>query len=321
MPSVDLVQELIKSHKKGDDAAFDRACQRIVVNEKAAGHAAAAERIEKAAAGPKSGPQVVQRHATAREAFEQMDSLAALDDLVLPESLLNRLLRVIEEQRSADKLAEHGLAPRRKLLLVGAPGCGKTMTAQALANELGLNMYALRASKIIDKYFGKTAQNIRNAFTEMTWERAVYLFDEFDGIAGRRGKGNEVGEMRRVVDTLLQLIERDSSKGVIVAATNDAAHIDRAFIRRFDDVLEYPMPTPRTAAAMVEKRLACYDVELAFEKVSRQVADVLSKLSYAEICRVADDAVKENVLYGTSLDETLLLKMARTEPGDGCLRE
>lgn len=321
MPSVDLVQELIKSHKKGDDAAFDRACQCIVANEKAAGHAAAAARIEKAASGPKSGPQVVQRQDSAREAFEQLDSLATLDDLVLPERLRSLLQRVVYEQRSADRLAEHGLRPRRKLLLVGAPGCGKTMTAQALANDLELNMYALQASKIVDSLFGKTAQNIRNAFIEMTWERAVYLFDEFDGIACRRGGENEVGEMRRVVNTLLQLIERDRSEGIIVAATNDAAHIDRAFIRRFDDVLEYPTPTTRTAAAMVEKRLACYDVEPAFEKLSRPVADVLSKLSYAEICRVADDAVKEHVLHDAPLDEPLLLKMAHADSEDGFPRE
>ncbi len=143
-----------------------------------------------------------------------------LNHLVLPVPTERQLARVVEEQRQRWKLREHGLFPRQKLLLVGPPGSGKTMTAAALAGELGLPLFSILLHGLITKFMGETAAKLRLVFDAIKQTRGVYLFDEFDAIGGHRGADNDVGEARRILNSFLQFLEEDDSELLIIAITN-----------------------------------------------------------------------------------------------------
>ncbi len=153
-----------------------------------------------------------------------------------------KLDRVIREHKAIQVIRSSGLAPRRKLLLSGKPGTGKTLTASALAGELGLPLFVVRLDGLITKFMGETAAKLRLVFETLTQTRGVYLFDEFDSIGSARGLTNDVGEIRRVVNSFLQMVEQDHSDSLVIAATNHVGILDHALFRRFDDVIEYELP-------------------------------------------------------------------------------
>ena len=159
--------------------------------------------------------------------------------MVLSPDIRKQLSKVTQEYKQRSRLREHGLSPSRKLLLVGPPGCGKTMTSRALAGELKLPHMAVQFHSLITKFLGETASKLHAIFELMPKTRGVYLFDEFDAIGSERAAGNDVGEIRRVLNSFLQFLEQDDSDSIIVAATNLASMLDEALFRRFDDVIRY----------------------------------------------------------------------------------
>ena len=165
-----------------------------------------------------------------------------LNDLVLAPRTRKVLERVIREHKTIRDIRAHGLAPRKKLLLVGPPGTGKTMTASAIAGELALPLFTVRLNQLITRYMGETAAKLRLVFDAIAQTRAVYLFDEFDSIGSERGLSNDVGEIRRVVNSFLQMVEHDTSDSLIIAATNHPKILDGALFRRFDDIIRYIFP-------------------------------------------------------------------------------
>lgn len=218
-----------------------------------------------------------------------------LTDMILPDSLRSRLHRVLGEQRQQASLREHGLVPRRKLLLVGPPGSGKTMTASALAGELHLPLFTIVLDGLITKFMGETAGKLRLVFDAMQATRGVYFFDEFDAIGARRGERQDVGEIRRVLNSFLQFLEQDDSHSLIIAATNHPELLDRALFRRFDDVIEYAVPDRPIIEALLRARLDRFDTRgLAWNEAISQA----ERLSQAEITRAADDAAKTIILRG-----------------------
>ena len=167
---------------------------------------------------------------------------ARLGEMILNDMLANQIQRVIQEQRHSGRIVEHGLSPRRKLLLTGPPGTGKTMTASVLAGELGLPLFQVRLDGLITKFMGETAAKLRQIFDATNRTRGIYFFDEFDAIGSQRGIPNDVGEIRRVLNSFLQMIEQDRSHSLVVAATNHPTILDSALFRRFDDILHYELP-------------------------------------------------------------------------------
>lgn len=233
-----------------------------------------------------------------------------LGDVVLDEVASTQLKRVIKEQRQLARIKEHGLAPRRKLLLVGPPGTGKTMTAAALAGELGIPLFLVRLDSLITKFMGETAAKLRQVFDAITDIRGVYFFDEFDAIGSQRAITNDVGEIRRVLNSFLQMIEQDTSNSLIVAATNHAEILDYALFRRFDDVVEYHLPTPPDAVALIRARLGQFTPKsLRNESLQTQAVG----LSHAEICRAVDAAVKEAILHDQTKVQPAELRRALEE--------
>ena len=233
-----------------------------------------------------------------------------LTDMVLDEKASQQLHRIIKEQRLLARIKEHGLSPRRKLLLVGPPGTGKTMTASALAGELGIPLFLVRLDSLITKFMGETAAKLRQVFDAIADMRGVYFFDEFDAIGSQRGMGNDVGEIRRVLNSFLQMIEHDHSNSLIIAATNHPEVLDYALFRRFDDVVEYHLPTSNQALDLIRSRLSSF-VPKPFKKDG--LAEQAQGLSYAEISRAVDASIKDAIMQEQPRVQRLALEHALEE--------
>lgn len=216
-----------------------------------------------------------------------------LSDMILADMQREPLRQVVHEYRQMNKLRSHGLSPRRKLLLVGPPGVGKTMTSWALAGELKLPHFTVQLHSLITKFMGETAAKLFAIFESMKVNRGVYLFDEFDAIGTMRGGANDVGEIRRVLNSFLQFLEQDDSDSLIIAATNLEGILDDALFRRFDDVITYQLPDEKQLRSLIANRFSAFDIS------SFDIEDVVRKasgLSHADVCRACDDAAKLAVL-------------------------
>jgi SpoVK/Ycf46/Vps4 family AAA+-type ATPase len=230
--------------------------------------------------------------------------------MALTDSLAERLNRVLLEHRQQKKLHEHGLNPRRKLLFIGPPGTGKTMTASALAGELHVPLFTIVLEGLITKFMGETAAKLRAVFEAMRQTQGVYLFDEFDALGAHRNQPNDVGEIRRVLNSFLQLLEKDTSQSLIVAATNHPDLLDRALFRRFDDVIEYQLPNPEVVKEILRRKLAMFNA--ADVDWSRVLPDTAG-LSHADLARATEEAAKRAVLSGSTRITTEALLAAIQE--------
>ena len=184
------------------------------------------------------------------------------------------------------------------------------MTAAVLAGELHLPLFTIVLDGLITKFMGETAAKLRLVFDAMQATRGIYFFDEFDAIGARRGERQDVGEIRRVLNSFLQFLEQDESHGLIVAATNHPELLDKALFRRFDDVIEHSLPDTALAEALLRARLDRFDTRgLAW----REVAEQASGLSQGEIVRAADDAAKWVLLRSAKRITSEALTNALTE--------
>jgi SpoVK/Ycf46/Vps4 family AAA+-type ATPase len=306
---------LLRSHVDGDEDRFLSVATQLAAHEARQGHGKLAQELRELIDAAKGKGATVGRRGVgpvpiAQPKGELTKLLAArysdirLNDMVLGGELRSRLSRVLTEQRQQERLHARGLEPRRKLLLVGPPGCGKTMTAAALAGELKLPLFTVLYDGLIGKLMGETASRLRLVFEAIALQRGVYFFDEFDAIGSQRSGTNDVGEIRRVLNSFLQFLENDNSHSLIIAATNHPELLDRAVFRRFDDVVMYGLPNPEIAHGIIESHLATFHLKnIDWE----QVLDATVGLSQAEIARAADEAAKMVVLTGSNEIATPLL--------------
>ena len=213
--------------------------------------------------------------------------------------------QVVQEQRRAKELYHHNLEPTRRWLLCGPPGTGKSLTAAVLAAELDLPLLRVNVHALVSRYLGETAQNIAQVFEEIEARRGVYLFDEFDSIARARYGGQDSGEMDRVVNAVLQLIENDASQSLLLATSNAPAAIDEAFARRFDEVSFYPLPGRGEVRQLIGMYLPAYG-----EAVT-DVEKALSDLSHADVVAILRRVSKDVLLNGGALDRGLVEGHAR----------
>jgi SpoVK/Ycf46/Vps4 family AAA+-type ATPase len=199
------------------------------------------------------------------------------------------------------------MANRRKILIEGAPGTGKTMTASIIASELQLPLYTVQMDKLVTKFMGETSVKLRQIFDSIENILGVYFFDEFDAIGADRGIDNEVGEMRRILNSFLQFLEQDNSDSIIIAATNNQRILDKALFRRFDDVLHYSMPSVDDVRKLFQIRFETFSPNFI---PSNNLIEKAVSLSHAEISRVCDDAIKNSILDNTNqINEDILLRL------------
>jgi len=316
---------LLKSHVEGDDREFLAVAMQAAAHEARLGHGAIAQQLKDLVDEAKRRSAAVQSRPGQIIVLEPRGELAnllsvqtpaiRLADMALPESLADRLQRVLLEQRQQKRLREHGLQPRRKLLFVGPPGCGKTMTASALAGELHLPLFTIMLEGLITKFMGETAAKLRLVFDAIRQNRGVYLFDEFDALGAHRSQSNDVGEIRRVLNSFLQMLEKDSSDSLIVAATNNPAMLDRALFRRFDDVIEYELPDALLAEEILRRKLAMFETaDVNWPSVLPEVHG----LSHADLARASEEAAKRAVLSGSRRISSEALLSALQERKAAC---
>jgi SpoVK/Ycf46/Vps4 family AAA+-type ATPase len=301
--TAEQVKALVKSHAEGDDTQFYSVALQVAARAARGGQSHFAQELKQLIddarrQGAKRQPKPVPV-ALPRGELAGLLSLAypptRMVDLALELGVRERLLRVLLEQRQQDRLRAKGFRPLRRLLLVGPPGTGKTMTAGALAGELHLPLFTIRLDGLITKFLGETAAKLRLVFDALADTRGVYLFDEVDALGGERARANDVGEIRRVLNSFLQFLEQDESDSILVAATNHPQLLDRAMFRRFDAVIEYPLPTPGIVRAVICNRLAT----LKLGPVDWVQVEVAAEgLSHAEITLAAERAAKDAILSG-----------------------
>lgn len=306
MATAEQLKALIQSHTQGDDGRFMSIAMQIAAHAARSGHDRLAEELRKLIdtarlergripAGMQSGRPVpiAQPVGDLAGLFAASFPKTLLSEMVLSPEVRRRLDRVLLEYRQRDRLREHALSPRRKLLLTGPPGTGKSMTAEAMAGELGLPLLRVQFHTLITKFMGETAAKLHLIFESMQRTKGVYFFDEFDAIGARRGATNDVGEARRVLNSFLLFLEDDRSEGLVIAATNLAGMLDSALFRRFDDVIEYERPTGSMIDDLVRNRLSMFEIrDWDISKLRKAAAT----LSHAEIVRACEDAAKDAVL-------------------------
>lgn len=298
MASANQLKALLQSHLEGDDARFYSVAMQVAAHEAKLGHGKLAEELRGLIDQAKARRMTMQVSNTvpiSKPRGELANLLTVsypksrLADMVLHAELEQQLERIILEQRHAAEILSQGLQPRRKLLLVGPPGTGKTMTAAVLAGELGLPLFEVRLDGLITKFMGETAAKLRQIFDSTQQTRGVYFFDEFDAIGSQRGLSNDVGEARRILNSFLQMIEQDDSHSLIIGATNHPEILDNALFRRFDDLLHYELPDEEHIASALKGRLS----RMAVKNTSwKRLAKKALGLSYAELTRAADEVLK-----------------------------
>lgn len=304
MATADQILSLIRNHLNNDDTQFRKVALQISAVEARSGHAIVARTIQELLNQKKTSlgtVRLVSKNKDIDDLLLQVDTYDDMTSLVLSQELKEKLDRVIKEYLKKETLSKYGLANRRKLLLYGASGTGKTMTASALAKEFNLPFFVVRTEKVVTKFMGETGQKLGRIFDFINEVPAVYLFDEFDAIGSQRGMDNEVGEQRRILNTFLQLLERDDSDSFIIAATNSIESIDKAMFRRFDDVIEYKLPDREQRLALLREYLyTAKDLDFS------SAEPLFDGMSHAEIKMVCSDIFKESLLNDRKIDLPLV---------------
>ncbi|MBD3266489.1 AAA family ATPase [bacterium] len=308
MATADQLKSLIQTHFKNDSERFTSLALQLAAYEARQGHTALAHEIREIVdESKKSQVQVIPLHKDLEDLVLLSTPQERLSNLIVNDATKKRIKRIIHEFRQQSALKKHGLNNRRKLLLTGPPGTGKTMTASILARELHLPLLTVLMDKLITKFMGETSAKLRQIFNVIQEKQGVYLFDEIDAIGGERARENDVGEMRRVLNAFLQFIEQDPSDSLIVAATNNISLLDQALFRRFDDVIHYENPSKEEAKQLIENRIANFKPKRF--PIMKCVNHALS-LSHGEIAQACDDAIKDAILNEqTTISGALLQEM------------
>lgn len=305
MATADQVKALVKSHAEGDDERFYAVALQVAAKAARSGHSAMAQELrdlvdtlrsrQSSTSAPRRPTPMVQPRGELAGLLSVSYPETTLAALALDKRAQARLYRVVLEQRQRDVLAAQGFAPERRLLLIGSPGTGKTMTARAMAGELRLPLFSVRLDSLITKMMGETAAKLRLIFDALAETRGVYLFDEVDALAGERAQGNDVGEIRRVLNSFLQFLEQDPSESLVIAASNHPQMLDRALFRRFESIIEYPLPSPAVAEQVLRNRLATVPTAEIDWGIVREAS---RSHSHAELTLAAESAAKTAILTG-----------------------
>lgn len=301
-----ILKKIVESYVTKDQDSFIKYFLQLASQEEKAGHTKIAEElkqsIEKLINSNEQNKELKSNKTV--NIFKPKENLSELLTVTFSEEKLNNIIlypelkekikRVLKENLRKNELSNWGVKPNRKLLLYGPPGCGKTITAKAIASELKLPLLTVNFASLISKYLGSTASQLQLIFNEMNGKPGVYLFDEFDAIGKHRNDGQEVGEIKRVVTSFLQMMDNDHSSSLIIAATNYEKSLDYALFRRFDEILEFKMPTQDDLIELIELRLSIFKLSKKF--ISNIIKNEKFKLSFADISRACDNAVKNMIL-------------------------
>lgn len=224
----------------------------------------------------------------------------AFDDIVFDERLYLQVNQFLREYEHVEILSKYGLPVMNKLLLFGKSGCGKTMTAKAIAHKLNKKLKTINLGNIISSKLGETSRNIASAFKMVETQEAVLFFDEFDSLGKERNYDNtDSSEMKRVVNGMIQMMDNLPKNSIVIAATNQIDMIDEALVRRFELKLEFHNPNKIDLDRLYDKLIAKYPEE--YQKVNRKY-----DISFAEAETIVFQEVKENIIKSELLKKAVI---------------
>ena len=301
----DLLKRLFHSHQQRDDRAFRLAADEIIQEERKKQHPVVAIELERALKnGHATGngdhtmvpydppPMDAERRTTL---LEVRTPRRYLDDVILSPQLKAAVDRLMVEFRAWEVLEANGIPPLRRVLFCGPSGSGKTVTAEAIAAELGLALLYVRFDAVVSSLLGETAANLRKVFEYARRGQWVMLFDEFDAIGRSRDDPTEHGEIKRVVNSFLQILDNFDGHSLIIAATNFEESLDLAIWRRFDDVLRFDQPGTEQLRALVKRQIGSLHHPAA---VVDELVAALSSASFADAERVCLDVRRACAIRG-----------------------
>ncbi|MDD4238032.1 MAG: ATP-binding protein [Desulfotomaculaceae bacterium] len=309
----ELIENLVLAHCSGDENEFNKALTALAADEEKKGNVRLAAQLVNAYKNGKkksfiSKPdlssqstsllsQGFQQTATPRdkdsmlELYELIKSNVSINDVVLPLKQKEVLLQIVQEQTHSEELMKHNIIPANRLLLCGPPGCGKTITAKAIAHELNLPMAYVRLDGLVSSYLGQTSTNLRKVFDAVKGQHIVLFLDEFDAIAKKRDDANELGELKRVVTTLLQNFDNMPSNVFLIAATNHQHLLDPAIWRRFNLAIVLELPDEEQRITLIIKWLS--EFKVYGEINEKKIAKITEGLSCAQIKELITAAAKK----------------------------
>lgn len=306
------LKKLVVAHKDGKDELFNKVLDSIIQDEEASNRFESAKDLKSVLSYKSSSKEL--------SAFKsQVDSLKNLvlfkdpfvdeTNIFLPAEIKRFVDRLYQEHSNKKKLLSANLQPKSKILFYGPPGTGKTYTAHYIATVLGLPLGIVQLSNVISSFMGDTAANLAKIFAFASRNPCVLLIDEFDTFAKERNQPNDVGELQRIVNTLLQTLDSIStSDSLIIATTNHEGLLDYAVWRRFEGVLEFKNPSKEEISSYLEYLLS----GVKFKGVKSSLLTVLSGMSYSEVSLVVKESLKTMLITNQS-ELTLDLIKSETE--------
>ena len=300
-----LMKRLFRVIQSGSSPDMETLCRRIVEEERKQGHGRVAQELEqiltaKPAAKPAPQSGTLQRLPTTRREAAPLVQEIPVEKLrhhmVLPDAVERRFQRIEKEFAARTRLARHGLKPRHRILLYGPPGCGKSLGAERLAWNTGLPLHKVRFDTLLSSYFGETMTNLRKVFDAAQASPCALFLDECDSLARSRTERNDVGEVTRITNALLELLEDYHGDGLVIAATNLDSALDTALFRRFDEVLKIPLPGIDEICRLLEVTLSAMETESSVSW--REIAQAMDGMSGSDVVHVAQNAAKHCVLEG-----------------------
>jgi SpoVK/Ycf46/Vps4 family AAA+-type ATPase len=298
-----LLKRLFSAVQQGSGRDLVAVCRHIVEDEKRLNHSNVARYLEKCLESAEQNKGVKPASVFSPIPSSKRDSAPLIQifehekirhHMVLPEGVEKRFLRIEKEYAARTRLATYGLRSRKRILLYGPSGCGKSLGAERLAWATGLPLYKVRFDSLISSYFGETAVNLRKVFETAGKQPCALFLDECDTIARARGERNDVGEVSRVVNMLLQLLEDFRGDGLVIAATNLYESLDKAIYRRFDEAIQIPLPGHIEITRLLKLNLASLKVDKAV--VFESFAHTLDGFSCSDIEKIAQNAAKRCVM-------------------------
>ena len=322
--NADILKRLVRAIAEGAHDDLSRLAQKAIDAERRRGHTRLADELESLLASVPAPPangnrgpsdQTLTELPSNKRRRELLVTLCAREGLehhmVLAPDIEERFHRIEREYAARERLSAYGLKPRKTVLLYGPPGCGKSLGAKRLAWNTGLPLMKVRFDALISSFFGESATNLRTIFDAARERPCVLLLDECDFIARSRIASRDIGEVSRIVNTLLQLMEEYDAPGILVATTNIESSLDEALFRRFDDVFQVPLPGPEQIRELLRQTLSAVKVSPSVHW--SDFVDRLKGSSAAQVVKIAQDAAKAAVLAGRKTVDVEHLSQAIAE--------
>lgn len=301
-----LLKRLFSAIHTGAPNDVEALCRRIVEEERKRGHSNVAEDLQQILDGKqRPAPSARGPAALAALPVNKRDSAPLIHvvphdhlrhHMVLSEAVEARFRRIEKEFAAHHRLAIHGLKPSRRILFYGPPGCGKSLGAERLAWATGLPLHKVRFDTLLSSFFGETLSNLRRIFDQIGSSPSALFLDECDTLARSRTERNDVGEINRITNALLELLDTYPGDGLVIAATNLDSALDTAFFRRFDEVIKIPLPSTSEVARLLKTTLSAMRTEKNIDWFA--TARQLDGMSSSEVVQIAQTAAKRCVMEG-----------------------